>query len=174
MYVLGILDAVTRGAFASETETSRYRHRVWPQYIDFNVHMNQAAYLRVMELGRWQWFAQRQLLRRMFRERLQTVVVKVEIEYRRELKPMQRFDVLTRCVRRRGRVAEVHQLCVVGDQIHTLLRTDVLVLHGGKVVPESVAASVWDPIVEPEFAMKAYKLVPEPELLAGVPVASAE
>ena len=158
MYLAGVIEAVIRGKTNPENQTCRFPHRVWPQYVDLNFHMNQASYLRVMELGRWQWIMQKGIYKRMTTERLKSVIGKIEIEYRMELKPLQKFDVLTRCVGIKGRAARLQQLFVVRDQVHTVQWADLLVLKDNRVAPKGLIDSIWQDVVEPEFIVKGKRL----------------
>lgn len=160
MYALGVIDGVLRGLMPRiGTEPVRYRHRVWPHYVDLNLHMNQAFYLRVMEYARWEWLTRQRLLVAIARKRMKVVVVEVEIKYRRELKPLQSFDVLTRCIALEGRAAIMQQLIVVGQDVYTLLRTKILATRDGKVLSRAEAEEFWRPTLEAEFKVESHRLI---------------
>ena len=59
------------------------------------LHMNNAAYLQHAELARWEHGIATGFMRHASRERLIFLVASNAIRYRRELKPLQRFEVHT-------------------------------------------------------------------------------
>ncbi|MBW2529709.1 MAG: acyl-CoA thioesterase [Deltaproteobacteria bacterium] len=130
---------------------SRLPHHVHLSYVDLNRHMNYASYLEVMELGRWHWGLVSGALRALLGTKLWPVVVKVDIEYRRELKPLQRFVVDTRLVGFEKRMMCFEQHVIVGDRVHAKAHVYALALRGGKVVDakaveEAGAAYVAEPL----------------------------
>lgn len=64
--------------------------------IDFNLHMNNANYLKFMEKGRVRHALATGMVRPMFAERCNMVVANTEISYIRELRPYQPFSLQTR------------------------------------------------------------------------------
>jgi len=133
--------AVAVRAFrAPRTAVSRLPHRVHLTYVDLYRHMNYATYLEVMELGRWDWGFRSGAVRRWLAERLMPVVVKVNIEYRRELKPLQRFVVDTRLVAAERRMLRFDQYLLVDDKVHAKASVYALMRRRGRVVGADVAA----------------------------------
>lgn len=72
--------------------------RVWPNDLDFNLHMNNGRYLSLMDLGRVDLLARSGLGRTVLAKRWMPVVTGVTIRYRRSLAPFQRFRLETRLV----------------------------------------------------------------------------
>jgi hypothetical protein len=66
-------------------EEDHIRMHVWPQDIDFNLHMNNARYLSVMDYGRMHLLARTRLLDHALRSRWQPIVGAVWMTYRRSL-----------------------------------------------------------------------------------------
>lgn len=77
-------------------ETSELSFRVWPHDLDLNVHMNNARYLALMDLGRADLIIRVGLHRVMMRESWQAVIGATNVRFRRPLKPFQRFRLTTR------------------------------------------------------------------------------
>jgi acyl-CoA thioesterase FadM len=72
------------------------RMRVWPQDIDFNLHLNNARYLSFMDYGRVHLTAASGLLTPALRQRWVPLVGSISITYRRSLGLFARFTLSTR------------------------------------------------------------------------------
>jgi acyl-CoA thioesterase FadM len=70
--------------------------RVWPNDIDFNLHLNNARYLSVMDYGRIHLLARAGLLQPVLKARYAPVVGSVWITYRRSLPLWARYRISTR------------------------------------------------------------------------------
>jgi acyl-CoA thioesterase FadM len=80
------------GVFADDV----LRMRVWPQDIDFNLHLNNARYLSFMDYGRIHLMAATGILTPALQERWTPLVGSVSITYRRSLALWARFTLSTR------------------------------------------------------------------------------
>lgn len=72
------------------------RMHVWPQDIDFNLHMNNARYLSVMDYARMHLLARSRLLEHAIRSRWQPIVGAVWMTYRRSLPLFSAFTIASR------------------------------------------------------------------------------
>jgi acyl-CoA thioesterase FadM len=72
--------------------------RVWPNDVDFNLHLNNARYLSVMDYGRIHLLARTGLLSPILKARWAPVVGAVWITYRRSLPLWARYQLATRLV----------------------------------------------------------------------------
>ena len=79
-------------------DESRLHFRVWPTDLDVNVHMNNARYLAVMDLGRVDIILRSGLGRLALRRRLQPVIAGALVRFRRPLIPFERFTLRTRVI----------------------------------------------------------------------------
>ena len=79
-------------------EPDALQMRVWPNDIDFNLHMNNARYLSAMDYGRMHLLARAGLLNHILRSRWQPLVGAVWVTYRRSLPLLARFTLLSRLV----------------------------------------------------------------------------
>jgi len=70
--------------------------RVWPNDIDFNLHLNNARYLNVMDYGRVRLLARTGLLIPLIRRRYTPVVGSAWMTYRRSLPLWARYTLATR------------------------------------------------------------------------------
>jgi acyl-CoA thioesterase FadM len=85
------------GSFAPLDE-ARLRFHVMPHDLDFNLHVNNARYLALMDLGRVDLLNNLGLIRLAFRGRWFPVLGQVSIRYHRPLFLFQGFDLVTRIV----------------------------------------------------------------------------
>lgn len=72
--------------------------RVWPNDIDFNLHLNNARYLSFMDYGRTHLLARIRLLEHIVRARWTPLVGAVWMTYRRSLPLFARFTLSSRLV----------------------------------------------------------------------------
>jgi len=79
-------------------DESRLTLRVLPNDCDVNLHMNNGRYLSIMDLGRVHLIAQVGLLRAVLKNRWQPVLAAAEVVFIRPLKPLQKFDLVSRVV----------------------------------------------------------------------------
>lgn len=127
-YLLRTGVALARAALSSRAPVSRRRMRVQLADVDTNLHMNQAAYARVAELGRVDWLVRSGALRRWRAEGCNPIVAEQRLVYRRELRPLQRFVIDTRAVAIEGRVLKVAHHLLVGDRVHTVVEVKLLLV----------------------------------------------
>ncbi len=85
----------TRLGFFDESDLSFV---VLPTDLDFNLHMNNARYLAVMDLGRLDLVLRTGLLPLLWREKLKPVMGAAQIRFRRPLAPFQRYRLRSRLV----------------------------------------------------------------------------
>src|SRR5512134_3012676 len=85
------------GAFPPFGE-ARLGWRVLPNDLDLNLHMNNARYLSLMDLGRVDLLGRHGLLRLAFRSRWIPVLGAVSIRYARPLRLWQRYELCTRII----------------------------------------------------------------------------
>ena len=79
-------------------DEDRLRMRVWPNDIDFNLHMNNARYLSMMDFGRIHLLARVGLLNHIVRSRWMPLVGAVWMTYRRSLPVFAGFWLASRVV----------------------------------------------------------------------------
>ncbi|MDR3436139.1 thioesterase family protein [Telmatospirillum sp.] len=92
-----IIVSLFRGRLGAFDE-SLLAFRVMPADIDINLHMNNARYLAMMDLGRWDFILRSGFWRRVLKARLQPVIGGAVVRYRRPLKPFQPFVLKTRLI----------------------------------------------------------------------------
>lgn len=77
-------------------DESVLRFRVWPTDLDFNLHLNNARYLSLMDIGRLDLVAGLGVLRPMFRLRWSPVVGAAMLRFRKTLDPWMSFTLHSR------------------------------------------------------------------------------
>ena len=93
--VLVIVAALLKRPLAP-MEASRLTLRVLPNDIDLNLHMTNARYFSVMDLGRIDLLIRSGLAGTMLRNRRQAVLGASTVRFRRPLKPFQRYELTSR------------------------------------------------------------------------------
>lgn len=78
------------------TDLSALGFRVMPHDLDINVHMNNARYMALMDLGRFDLVIRTGLWRRVLKDGWQAVIGGAVVRYRRPLRPFQRLVLSTR------------------------------------------------------------------------------
>jgi acyl-CoA thioesterase FadM len=76
----------------------RTAFRVWPTDLDVLMHVNNGVYLSLMDLGRVDLMMRSGMVRAIRARGWHPVVVAQTIQYRRSLKLLDRFDIVTRVV----------------------------------------------------------------------------
>jgi len=97
-------------------DESVLRMRVWPTDLDPNVHMNNARYLSVMDLGRFDLILRTGMGRVLRRKGWRPLMGAAWVRYRRALAPFERFEIRSRFVgwdERRSYVE--HRILVNGE-----------------------------------------------------------
>ena len=79
-------------------EEDQLQMRVWPNDIDFNLHLNNARYLGMMDFGRIHLLARTRILDHVIRSRWTPLVGAVWMTYRRSLPLFSRFTLVSRMV----------------------------------------------------------------------------
>ncbi len=70
--------------------------KVLPTDLDINLHMTNARYLSIMDLGRTDLLIRSGMLGLVKRERWLPVTGSIDIKFRRQLNPFQSYDLITR------------------------------------------------------------------------------
>lgn len=125
------------------TDTSELHFRVMPHDLDINIHMNNARYFALMDLGRFDLIVRSGLWRTMLRDRRQAVIGSALVRFRRPLKPFQPVTLTSRllCWDEKWLYIE-HRLDSKGVlACHTVVR-GAFVGAGGVVPPTVIVAAL--------------------------------
>lgn len=109
------------------------RFRVYPQHIDFNMHINNAKYLTFFERGRWDHSVQTGTFNQLLSNGLNFIVAGIDVTYIRELKLFQAFDIETEYVGWDEKYFYLEQRCLVNGKLHSHALIKAVYLQKGKV-----------------------------------------
>jgi acyl-CoA thioesterase FadM len=123
------------------TDTSELRFRVMPHDLDINIHMNNARYFALMDLGRFDLIARTGMWRLVLRRRWQPVIGSAIVRFRRPLKPFQPVTLSSRVFGWDEKWLYIeHRLDSRGVlACHTVVR-GAFVGQGGVVPPSGIVA----------------------------------
>lgn len=118
---------------------STRRARVWPHLIDYNLHLNNAKYMTILERGRWQLFRDNAWFKPLLEKRINLVIASTEITYIRELPLMMAFDIQSRIQTWDDKYLYVEQKIVVKGKLfsHALFKL-AAVSKGKRMMPDEL------------------------------------
>ena len=125
------------GRRAAPVPRTRLALRCWPTDCDINLHMNNSRYLALMDLGRWHYLLATGLATAVWRRRWAPVAVRAEIDFKRSLRPGERFELETFAIAASARSVTIAQRFWRGDTLCADARIVVLFMHAGK--PQALA-----------------------------------
>jgi acyl-CoA thioesterase FadM len=132
--------------------TTRVRLRVWPNDLDFNMHVNNGRYLSLADIGRIHWFAQTGVLTVARRQKAFPVVGDAVAKFRRDLKAFQAFEIHTRLVGWDHKWGFVeHRFVRRGRVIGVVAIRGVFKGPGGLIDPETLLAELAHDTPSPEL-----------------------
>ena len=86
--------------------------------IDQFMHMNNASYAVHFEMARWEMGAANGLTAKCFKENIAFIVASSAIRFRKELKPLQPFEIHTECHSADERSMHIVQIAKQGDRVY--------------------------------------------------------
>lgn len=123
-------------------DVSLLRQRVWLDELDINVHMNNAKYLAVMDLGRTDWIVRSGAWRWMTRDKMSPVVGGAMVRYRRSLHFLQPYLLKTRLLGWDERWLYIEQIMECRDGgLACLAVQRTTFTRNGKLVPSAELAA---------------------------------
>ncbi|OIQ96596.1 hypothetical protein GALL_214220 [mine drainage metagenome] len=116
------------------------RFRVWPHDLDINIHMNNARYMALMDLGRLDLIVRCGLWRRVLKDRWQPVIGAALVRFRRPLGPFQRFTLTSRVLGWDEKWLYIEHVLQSGATVacHAVVR-GAFVAQGAVIPPQQVA-----------------------------------
>lgn len=91
-----LLTAGWRQGLSLPEGVSALRFRAWPTDLDPSLHVNNGKYLSLMDLGRLDLMVCGGLWRAILKHRWTPIASNIQVRYRREIRPFQRFRLETR------------------------------------------------------------------------------
>ncbi len=158
-YVVRTLPTLARALLRRDGRlVSRLRRRVPLDRIDFNVHMNQAAYAEVGELGRTDWVLRTRAWQRWQAVGVKPVVADQHIVYRRELRPLQAYEIDTRAVAVEGRLLRLDHHLLVGDRVHTRIEVHLIFIGPDGVLPADEARALCEGLLTEPLPVRDWRV----------------
>lgn len=144
-----ILLALLRPRLGWQDE-SRLYFRVWPTDLDINVHMNNARYLALMDLGRLDMILRSGMGRVVWRDKLQPVIAGALVRYRRPLKPFAAVSLRSRLLAWDDKWMFIEHRLECGDVLacHAVVKA-MLVGKTGGLAPAEIARNLNQSPVSP-------------------------
>ena len=93
-----LISSFFKPAITDVLSPQRLRFRVFPNDLDFNMHMTNSRYLAVMDLGRVDFILRTRLFQEMKKQNAIPVLSTAKMRYRIQLAPFQKYDLETRMV----------------------------------------------------------------------------
>jgi acyl-CoA thioesterase FadM len=129
------------------------RMRVWPNDIDFNLHLNNSRYLSCMDYGRVHLLASLGILDRALRERWMPLVGSVEITYRRSLPLFAAFTLTTRTLCWDDKWFYMEQAFRVREGLAAIAWVKALFRSGsGNIPPQEIVSPLQPGLASPPLA----------------------
>lgn len=120
---------------AAPSPVSRLSMRCGPFDCDINRHMNNSRYLALMDLGRWHFLLVTGLYREIWRRKWAPVAARIEIDFKKSLRPGDRFELETTQEAVGNRSATLLQRFWRDGVLYAEARVIVLFIHRGKSQP---------------------------------------
>ena len=117
--------------------------RVWPTDLDLNLHLNNARYLSLMDIGRFEMLSRAGMLRGFARNRWYPIVGAVMLRFRRSLDPWQKFELRTRIVGWDEKWFYLEQRFERAGELHAYGLVRAVIRSAGATVPTTAVLSAF-------------------------------
>lgn len=123
---------------------SRFSMRVWPNDVDFNVHMNNGRYLSAADLGRLDWWVRSGLWHKALARGWRPMAGDANARFSRELRPFQKYELQTRMVGWNAKWLFAEHRFLVGTRVHAVVTVRYLFVarDGSRPTPAEVMALI--------------------------------
>lgn len=162
--LLLMIQSLFRPTLAAPFGVSRLQFRVLPNDLDSNLHMTNGRYWNIFDLGRLDLILRMGLGRVALREKWAPIVGAGTIQFRRELKPFQRFTLETRLAGWVGTRVIMEQRVLLGEEkiaTRALLVTGIYDRRNRRFVgmPQMMAAIGAEDVPSPPLSQAAEALL---------------
>jgi len=147
--------------------TTRIYLRVWPNDLDFNLHVNNGRYLALADLGRMDWFVRTGILGVARQHKAFPVIADAIAKFRHDLKAFHAFEIHTRLIgwdRKWGYIE--HRFVRMDRVIGVVAIRGVFKGPGGPVDPEVLLTGVAHTAPSPQLPEWAKRFHEGGELLS--------
>lgn len=124
-------------------DVSHMNCRVWPADCDINLHMTNARYPALMDLGRTFMLAEMGQLKPLLKMKWLPVVNASEFTFIKDIKPLQRFEIATRVLGWDEKYFYIEQRFVSEKGLHAIANVrGLFVCKGRKISSQQLVAQV--------------------------------
>ncbi|QSX33591.1 thioesterase family protein [Shewanella avicenniae] len=124
-------------------DTSRMAYRVWPSDCDINLHLTNARYPALMDIGRTYMLAEMQQLKPLLKLKWLPVVNASEFTFVKDIKPLQKFWLETRVLGWDDKYFYIEQRFVSDRGLHAIANVRGLFMcKRRKITTEELIAQV--------------------------------
>ncbi len=124
-------------------EEVRMPMRVWPHDIDTYFHLNNGRYLTLMDNGRLQLMQRNGMLDLWRRHGWKPVLGGATVEFRRELKPFEPFELVSRCAYWDAKWFFIEHRFEKAGEVHATAYVKPVYKHGTRTVaPAEIVAEL--------------------------------
>ena len=109
------------------------RHYVWPADLDLLGHMNNGRYFTITDIIRIEMFIRAGIWAEMKRRGLYAVMAGETVQFRKPLKPFQRYDIITKTLGWDDKFFYVEHKFVSQQGLHALMMLKAMVLGSKQV-----------------------------------------
>ena len=109
--------------------------RAWPFDCDYNLHMTNARYLSLMDLGRIHLTAQAGILKTVYGKKWLPVVTSAELSFFKEIKPFHKFSLHSRVIAWDEKYWYIAQQFKSGDKLHATAMVRGVFVKNRKIIP---------------------------------------
>jgi len=125
---------------------ARMPSRAWPTDIDPYLHVNNGRYLTLMDFARFDHSLRTGLARLAFQRTWWPVAASATVQYRRELKAFQAFEITTRIAAWDSKWLWIEHRFEREGTVHTWAGLRLVVRHRGRTIaPEEFLAAAGEP-----------------------------
>ncbi|KFZ36288.1 thioesterase [Shewanella mangrovi] len=133
-------------------DTSRMAYRVWPTDCDINLHLTNARYPALMDIGRTYMLAEMLQLKPLLKLKWLPVVNASEFTFIKDIKPLQKFCLETRVLGWDDKYFYIEQRFVSERGLHAIANVrGLFVCKGRKISSAELISQVGFSGAEPEL-----------------------
>ncbi len=130
-------------------DESRCSFRVWPFDCDINLHLTNARYFALCDLGRIYLMGQTGILFKVLKHKWLPIVQAQEVRYFKPINPFQRFEVATRITYWDEKYWYSEHKFMVGDKLCAILQVRGVFVHGRNIIPMAEILALTGSDIEP-------------------------
>lgn len=117
--------------------------RTWLTDLDTQIHMNNARYFTYFEWSRWVFTMQSGFLK-LYRQGIMPVIVHTEANYRKSLRPFQKFEVTAEMVKVEGRKVVFHHKATSRGDVYADGLVILVMIKKGKVLEHDEIVEIFN------------------------------